>query len=209
MVKIMPIIGIILRKDISSEGHNISYIYDDIISSVIKSGGIPLGVPSNKIDLYLSICSGFILQGGNDILLEDIDIIKKLYELDIPLLGICLGMQEMGYAFNGYIYDIKNHKNNSLHEVIISKDSLLNKIMSCNKTMVNTRHKSAVMNTDLTISGISGDGIVEAIEDKNKRFFLGVQWHPENMTNIEMNSKKIFDYFINVCKKNKDYISRI
>lgn len=197
-----PIIGIISRKDISKKGHNISYIYDDIISSVIKSKGIPIGITNSNIDMYLNKCNGFILQGGDDIEEEDLNIIKLLYEKDIPLLGICLGMQEMAYLFNGKLYNINNH-NNNLHEINIKKDTLLNKILNCNKTIVNSRHKEAIKNTSLLVNAISEDGIIEGVEDISKRFFLGVEWHPENMTNIDLNSKKIFDYFINICSDNK------
>ncbi len=194
-----PIIGIITRDSISDKGHNISYVYDDIISSIIISKGIPIGIPSNNIDLYLNICDGFILQGGSNIEENDLEIIKKLYEKDIPLLGICLGMQEMGYLFNGNICDIDNHSNNLLHEIIIEKDSILYKIFNYKKVTVNTRHNSAITKTDLSISAKSNDGIIEAIEDKNKKFFLGIQWHPENMINNDLFSRKLFAYFVKKC----------
>ena len=196
-----PIIGIITRDSISDKGHNISYIYDDIISSIIKSKGIPIGIPNDNIDLYLDICDGFILQGGSDILDNDLEIIKELYEKDIPLLGICLGMQEMGYLFNGNISDIANHSSNLLHEITIDKDSILYKIYNYEKVTVNTRHNSALTKTDLSISAKANDGIIEAIEDKTKKFFIGVQWHPENMINNDLFSRKLFAYFVNKCIK--------
>ena len=151
--------------------------------------------------MYLDICDGFILQGGSNIEEEDLKIIKKLYEKDIPLLGICLGMQEMAYLFNGDMYKIDNHNDNKLHSVTINKDTLLHKILKCNKTIVNSRHNDAIKNTSLCINSISEDGVIEGVEDTSKRFFLGIQWHPENMTNSDLNSNKIFDYFIKVCSK--------
>ena len=201
VVIMYPVIGIISRKSKSEKGHDISYIYNDIVSAVIKSKGIPIGITSDNIDLYLDICDGFILQGGDDIMKEDLDMINKLYKLDIPLLGICLGMQEMGYAFDGEIIDVDNHIDNKLHDIVINNDSILYKIFNCERTIVNSRHKSAIKNSSLFVSAKSGDGVTEAIEDKNKKFFVGVQWHPENMINSDILSRRLFDYFIEICMK--------
>ena len=194
-----PLIGIIMRSDITSNKNNVNIAYTDIINAIFKSGGIPIGIPENKIDRYLDICKGFIFQGGSDINDTNLNIIKLLKEKNIPVLGICLGMQEMGISFNGKLNDINNHKNDKLHEITIKKDSLLYKILGCTKTQVNSRHKSALIETNLQISALSNDNIIEAIESKDHKFFLGVQWHPENMYNSDKHSRKIFDYFINIC----------
>ena len=194
-----PIIGIIMRETFSESKHPMNIIYNAIINAIIKSGGIPIGVPCKYFHKYINICHGFIIQGGDDIDEIDLNIIKYLQDNDIPLLGICLGMQEMAYLNNGEIFDINNHKISSMHEVNINKDSLLYKIMGCEKTMVNSRHKSAVKKTNLFISSRSNDKIIESVEDKTKKFFIGLQWHPENLYNSDLNSKKIFDYFIKAC----------
>ena len=60
-----PIIGIITRKSLSESNHNIDIVYKDIATSIIKSGGIPIGIFNEYFDYYLSICDGFILQGGS------------------------------------------------------------------------------------------------------------------------------------------------
>lgn len=194
-----PLIGIISRSYYSATDKKINIIYDDIISSVIKSNGIPLGIPYNKpIEDYLNICKGFILQGGDDINEYNLEIIKLLKEKNIPTLGICLGMQEMFYEDN--LIDISNHNINSLHEINIIKDTLLYKILKKDKILVNSRHNSSLINSNYLISSISKDNIIESLELPNHIFFLGLQWHPENLYDIDSNSKKIFDYFIKICK---------
>ena len=190
-----PIIGIITRNSKSSSGKKINIIYSDIISSVAKSGGVPVGI-DNNIDRYLNICDGFILQGGDDIDNNNLEILKILNEKNIPVLGICLGMQEMG---GGELRDIDNHLGNKLHEIYIDNNSLLYKIIKKEKILVNSRHKSAINDTDLFVSSRSIDNIIESVEDNSKRFFLGVQWHPENMYDKDENARKIFDYFIKMC----------
>ena len=195
-----PIIGIITRKSKSATGKNINVTYSDIISSIIKSGGMPIGI-DNDIEKYISLCKGYILQGGDDIDKDNIRTLHTLYKKDIPTLGICLGMQEMGVYKEGNLVDINNHLNNNFHKIHIKKDSLLYNIIKKDEISVNSRHKSALHKTTMQVSAISNDNVIEAIEDKNKKFFLGVQWHPENMYDNDEYAKKIFDYFINICKK--------
>lgn len=194
-----PVIGIISREYHSATNKKINIMYNDIISSIIKSGGDPLGIPCNEfIEPYLKLCKGFILQGGDDIDNHNLETINILKEKNIPTLGICLGMQEMFYQDN--LIDIPNHHINSLHEIKIIKNTLLYKIIKKDKILVNSRHKSAIKNSNFIISSISQDNIIESIEAPNHKFFLGVQWHPENLYDIDPNSQKLFKYFIKICK---------
>ena len=192
-------ICIISRDYLSQTNKQINIAYKDIITSIIKSGGIPLIIPSNnEIYDYLNICQGFIFQGGDNIDDNNLEIIKILKEKNIPTLGICLGMQEMFYEEN--LIDIPNHHINSLHEINIIKNTLLYKIIKKEKILVNSRHNSALTKSNYIVSSISKDNIIESLEDRHHKFFLGIQWHPENLYNIDSNSKKIFDYFIKVCQ---------
>ena len=188
-----------MRSSVSESNLPIKYIYDDVSYAIYKSGGIPIGIDPKYIDNYLKICQGFIIPGGNEVVENDLLAIKKITEADIPLLGICLGMQEMAYLNSGTITDIISHKIEGLHEIIIKHDSLLYKILGCEKTLVNSRHKSAIVSTRLTVSAISYDNVIEAVEDNSKKFLLGIEWHPENMYDKEINARKIFDYFIKIC----------
>ena len=177
----------------------IDIIYNDLYLAVIKSGGIPIGIPTNEeITPYLNICQGFIFQGGDDIDKHNLKTISILIEKNIPTLGICLGMQEMFYEDN--LIEIPNHHINNLHEITIIKDTLLSKIIKKKKILVNSRHHFALTNSTFLTSSISKDQTIESLELPNHRFFLGLQWHPENLYNIDTNSRKIFDYFIKVCQ---------
>ena len=101
--------------------------------------------------------------------------------------------------YKNNLIDISNHHINSLHEIKIKKDTLLYKILKKDKILVNSRHKSAINKTKYLVSSTSSDNIIESIEDPNHKFFLGLQWHPENLYKIDYNAKKIFDYFIKIC----------
>lgn len=195
-------IGVLMNNSLSGEGHEISYIYKDIAKSIIKFGGIciPIYVDDYTSALTLiKMCDGVIIQGGDNYSDDFLRIVNKLYDMNKPTLGICLGMQMMGVLFNGKLGKIENHKSklNYVHEVSIKRDSLLYKIIKKDKIMVNSRHNDYLINTDLDVSGKSD--VIEAIESKNRVFFLGLQWHPESMIEYDIIANVIFDYFIKGC----------
>lgn len=208
-----PIIGIITRPDKLISGTEVMCIYEDIRRSVIESGGIPLGIipTTDSLDnvdenIYkiIDMCDGIILQGGDEFYKYDEECLKYIYENDIPVLGICLGMQLMGCVFDGDLENVIKHKYKDkyyVHKVYIDKSSKLYQIFKNEIISVNSRHISALTNTTLDIVGLSNDNVIEAIEDKNKKFFIGVQWHPESMYSYDILECNLFDYFIEVCRK--------
>ena len=194
----MQYIGIIGRKNDNKITFN-----QEVINVIHKYNCIPIGIivdfdndPNiefNKIKNIIDLCDGFILQGGSDYYDIDILITKYLYENNIPTLGICLGMQTMAMTFNGTMSEINNHnrKNKYVHYIKINENSKLYNIIKKDKIFVNSRHNSYIVNTDLDVSATNN--IIEAIEDKNKKFFIGVQWHPESI--MDENSILLFNYF--------------
>ena len=200
-------IGIIGRKNDDKITFN-----KEIIDVIKKYDFIPLGIIVDfennsdnefiKTKPLIDLCSGIILQGGSDYYDIDIIITKYLHKNNIPTLGICLGMQTMAMAFNGNMGDINNHKSDKLyvHSVNINKDSKLYDILKKDKIIVNSRHKSYIINTDLKISGQAN--IIEAIEDNAKDFFIGVQWHPETL--MDENSILLFNNLFSSIKWQKN-----
>ena len=192
-------IGIITNSGVSSEGNSIYYVYQ----SFFKLDFDYLLIPINNIeDIKSKIdkCSGIIMQGGDKYLDIHLEIIKYIYEQDIPLLAICMSMQAMGVLFNGKLKTTDNHKDRCKysHYVDIKEDTLLYKIVGKEKILVNSSHKECLEYTDLEVSAYSN--CIEAIEDSSKKFFLGIQWHPEKMIEYDKIERKIFDYFYDICK---------
>ena len=194
----MHYIGIIGKKNDNKITFN-----QEVINVINKYNCIPIGIivdfdndPNiefNKIKNIIDLCDGFILQGGSNYYDIDILITKYLYENNIPTLGICLGMQTMAMTFNGTISEINNHnsKNKYVHDIKINENAKLYNIIKKDKIFVNSRHNSYIVNTDLDVSATNN--IIEAIEDKNKKFFIGVQWHPESI--MDENSILLFNSF--------------
>ena len=161
--------------------------------------GIPIDNNFEKIKSIIDLCDGVILSGGDKFMKNDFLLVEYLYKINKPTLGICLGMQGMARYFSKKEeINILNHQKSDLdgHYINILKDSLLYKILGNSRIFVNSRHKSAIVDTNLIIGAKSDDLIIEEVEDKSKKFFLGVQWHPESIK--DEYSKKLFDYFIKI-----------
>ena len=86
------------------------------------------------------------------------------------------------------------------HKVKIKKDTLLFDILKQEEIMVNSFHNyHALENNLFNVCAISEDNIIEGIELNDKKFVLGIQWHPEISYEFDLNSKKIIDEFIRRC----------
>lgn len=199
-----PTIGITCRT-IKNDDRDILKVNKSIVDYVIKSGGIPLLILS---DMDFSIFDGFIFPGGYSWENLDEKVLKYAYDNDIPALGICAGMQliasmdKFGNVLDNCIAIGNNHhqsKDEYVHEITINKGILLD-ILGSNKIMVNSRHNDTVnLNDNFIVDAYSSDNIIEAAHIPNKTFILGLQWHPEDLS--DEYSEKIFKYFIEKCKK--------
>ena len=187
-----PIIGIILRNETLPSKNKILYINKEIIKIINKNNGIPIGIDIKNVYEIINNIDGFIFQGGNEYPKEEKKLIKYLHKNNIPTLGICLGMQEIAESFDGTLQEIENHQNTT-HEINIRQNTKLYDIIKKDKTIVNSRHKFAIKKTNLEISA-TNENTIEAIEDKKKDFFIGVEWHPESLNNKDSNN--LFIYFI-------------
>ena len=181
------IIGIIGRN-IQNNNKNFIGIYENYIKKIKENGGIPIIITKDNT-VFLKQCNGILSPGGDDITPFDKYIYNYALKNDIPYLGICLGMQVM----SNNLSKVKNH-NHVNHEVYLNPNSKLYNIYQKNKIVVNSRHTYKVAYTNNIIAAISYDGIIEAIEIKNKKFIIGVQWHPEDLCD-----NKLFEYFIKTC----------
>lgn len=201
-----PVIGIVTRMVTTDENNTLYGVYDEISHAIKESGGIPIGImPMNIQDVDFSLIDGLVFQGGDDFTTYEQELVKYAYEHNIKTLGICLGMQLMGCVFGGNLVNVVNHKEklkNYVHHVKIMPSSFLYKIFKQEEIIVNSRHKCALEKTNLCVSGVSSDNIIEAIEDKSKDFFVGVQWHPESMFTYDNVQKELFNCFINLCRRN-------
>ena len=131
---------------------------------------------------------------------------------NIPTLGICRGLQMMNCVLGGTLYQhvetAQMHQRTDVpregvHSVSIDKNTLLYRILKQDKIMVNSRHHQAVkqLGESLKAAAYAPDGLTEGAEDPSRRFFLGVQWHPESMYETDENARNIFAAFAAAVKE--------
>lgn len=200
--------------------------------SVLKAGGIPFIIPpfyeTDRLGELLDRLDGIIFSGGGDInpLLLGEEPIKELhsitperdqqelllarlaYDRQIPMLGICKGIQIINAALGGTLYQdihtqmegirIKHSQDQDRrypsHQVTISRGSILEKIFGT-ELAVNSFHHQACKSAapGLKVTAMSSDGVIEAIESDEFKSIMGVQWHPE--TYILRNSTEMLPIF--------------
>lgn len=225
-----PLIGIMERPEKTRGGNDVTVMYDHVRSVVLKLGGIPIGIsataPISYVDrslldvrgmnvfeiedmkTLLDMCGGVIFPGGDNLLDYDLKAMEYCFQEKIPTLGICLGMQTMGYLFGGDMELVRKSemihrtkKKEYAHPVRIRKDSYLYQILKKEVIRVNSFHKSQVIHPNIDVVAYAPDGVIEAIECKNHPFFIGVQWHPETMFTYDIVSQKLFQTFFERVKK--------
>lgn len=121
-----------------------------------------------------------------------------------PILGICGGAQLINVFFKGsLIQDINstiqheqpNPRNETSHEIKLTKDSFLQKLIRNKPIFVNSAHHQAVdlIGENLIIDANANDGIIEAFHHSKLPYCVGIQWHPEFLiTDLDINIMKDF-----------------
>lgn len=191
---------------------------------------VELSDPEQAVQDALT-CDGLLLPGGGDMdpkfygqaripacgepnLLRDAAeplLLRAFLAADKPVLGICRGIQVMNAVLGGDLYqDIKpfehlphNDHWAKVHTVTVRRGTLLSRILGQDTVLVNSQHHQAVdrVAPGFTLAALSEDGIVEAIEKPDARFCLGVQWHPEWLSDADPAMQSLFDAFVNACSK--------
>jgi len=182
---------------------------------IVRAGGVPMVLPpvddAEVLINMLEGIDGLVLTGGADYNplwygeqpekeLHTINSTRDLPELlltrlafnrQIPILGICRGVQTMAIALGGnLVQDLKTPlkhsqdapRSEATHSVTITEGSTLYGLYG-QETFVNSFHHQAVKDcgSHLHVVATAPDGVIEAVESTEQKALMGVQWHPEWM----------------------------
>ena len=160
----------------------------------------------NKIKNYQNV-KGFILSGGPSTVTKNKfeSVPKKIFDLNIPILGICYGLQLIAKIFGGRIKASKKKREFGRAHLFKKKSSPLIKKFIKSKTSVWMSHEDAVVRLPKNFSTVAStkDSNLTIIEDSKNKIY-GVQFHPE-VTHTD-NGKQIFKNFLFlICKIKKKW----
>ena len=133
---------------------------------------------------------------------------KRIIELDKPLIGICAGFNNILRAIGTDVIEDKTrshdvYKMDYRHKITVLKDTKVYDLIGKEEYSVNSIHTMIAPKENVEgyakISSYSEDGLVESFELPNKKFVIGIKWHPELMLEDPF-TNNLFKEFIEECK---------
>ena len=207
--------------------------------SVIEAGGTPLIIPPypsrDALLETLRCVDAVLLTGGADIdprymgeepdasLLHAVNpkrdeqellLIQLAVERNLPILGICRGVQALAVALGGKVYqdlyasiggDLLAHdqepveRHIATHQVKLSVGTLISSLFGVEQLSVNTFHHQSVsvVPQGFVVNAVSADGVIEGMEAVDGRHIIGVQWHPESfIMNTDRSMMPLFEWLV-------------
>lgn len=146
----------------------------------------------------------------------ELALCRMALEKDLPILAICRGEQVLNCVQGGTLYQdlaaqcpspihhpCHDRPREEVHTVTVEADSLLGRITGMGTLGVNSRHHQAVdrLGDGLRVIARAQDGVIEGVEMPEKRFVLGVQWHPESLSEHRAEAQKLFNAFVEACDR--------
>ncbi|HYO87561.1 MAG TPA: gamma-glutamyl-gamma-aminobutyrate hydrolase family protein [Candidatus Limnocylindrales bacterium] len=196
---------------------------------------LPLALGEDTLMSIFERLDGLFLAGGGDVnpsrygvtaheKTHDIDDLRDFTELrmaqwaldrDLPLLGVCRGIQTMNVAAGGTLlqdvidlvpqairhqYAPEKPRSFVAHDLMTISDTRLAAILGP-KARVNSFHHQAVERpgAGFVVSALAPDGVIEALEGRGQRFTIGVQWHPEGLIESDPSMLRLFQTFVHAA----------
>lgn len=227
-----PLIGLTSYHDTVSRGiwvdQDSAYLTYSYVAKVAAAGGIPLLIPpvhgadETWARDVLEGLDGLLLSGGDDVSAArygqsphpsaqepnpqrdecELLLARVSRSLDLPMLGICRGIQVMAVEAGGELiqhlpdeYDVVDHPSGGgafgSHPVQIEPGSVLHELLGPRVDVPTYHHQAVHSAPGYEIVARADDGVVEAVVDPVARWRVGVQWHPEEAADL-----RLFEAFV-------------
>ena len=203
----IPLIGITTSFNGKQSGLDHAYAHAIQIAQG-QTLPLPLVCSAGESDRLCNLIHGLIIPGGPGITVGTEGSLPAI-ERNLPILGICYGMQLLCVRAGGSLYaDVEKqvvgtsahseHRGAYDHSIDIVSGSFLEQVWNSGRDTVNTRHFQAVCDPgqNYRVSARSSDGTIEAIE-RTDGIHIGVQFHPERM--------KSFALFCHLVRQAREY----
>ena len=231
-----PIIGVTPLFD---RGRDSYWMLPGYLEGLEQAGAVPIVLPLpealDDLPQLVSLCDGLLFTGGQDVSpalygetpkatcgeicpardrVEQV-LLHLALERDLPVLGICRGIQFLNATLGGTLYQdlptehpsqTQHHMtppyDRAVHTVTLQPGTPLAELLGEEHIGVNSYHHQAVKTLApcLTEMAWSEDGLIEAVCLPEKRFVWAVQWHPEFSFRVDEHSRKIFGAFVAAAK---------
>ena len=238
MEKRKPVIGLCSSYE-KTETEDRIFLNHAYLNAIRHFGGMPLVIPAEAGEaeqaFLLRQCDGLLLTGGDDIdpklygeeILNDTvypaperdlgepRLLAMALQCDMPILGLCRGLQILNVYLGGTLYqdlpaqlpsDVPHKMQRPYdcvaHNCHLLPDSPLRYLTGCDTIGVNSLHHQAIKDLapSLAVMGKAPDGIIEAAWKPDARFLWAVQWHPEILWPVEESASKLFEAFLSACR---------
>jgi putative glutamine amidotransferase len=187
----------------------------DRMDGVLIPGGVDMD-PSNYGETPLPTCGR--LDPARDRV--ELQFARWAIAEGKPLFGLCRGLQIVNVALGGTLYqDIAAQRNDAIkhdyfptagysrdhlaHSVTVTSGSRLDAMVGTAPLRVNSMHHQAVKDLapGLAPTAVAPDGLIEALESTDQPFVLGVQWHPESLTERDPRMQRLVAGFVEVASR--------
>jgi putative glutamine amidotransferase len=142
----------------------------------------------------------------------EISIVLEAVRQDKPLLAICRGIQILNVALGGTLHqdledvlaDRESHWD-TYHQISLEPNSRIAVAMGTTSPQRSHSFHHQALKTvapDLQVVGQAPDGVIEAVEHRNSRWIVGVQWHPEDDAEHSVSQQRLFDALVDINTSN-------
>lgn len=181
----------------------------DRIDGLLLSGGADVD-PARYGEERLPLCGSIAPERDA----AEFMLCRLAVERNMPVLAICRGLQVLACAFSGALYQdvaaqfggtVKHPRDDAprdqVHGVTLTAGSRLRAIAGRAEIRVNSRHHQAVkrLGEGMVCAALAEDGLIEGVEMPDKKFVVGVQWHPESLSNYVPEAQALFNAFVRAC----------